>query len=79
MLSAVAAGSRCLLQTTSTYGSEGHAGVSQDIYLSNIARSGVGFIHGAQLFPGERCTLHLNDTARLNLEGALCYLADELE
>lgn len=41
------------------------------IYTCNIARSGVGFLHYEQLFPGEICELWLNDH-KLTVEVAHC-------
>lgn len=62
----------CILQSLPTFASAGHAALSQDVWLRDISRGGVRFIHGAQLFPGEGCVLTLSTGALRQLEAVWC-------
>jgi hypothetical protein len=66
------ASASCILQSQPTFASAGHATVSQDVWLRDISRGGVRFIHGAQLFPGERSVLTLSTGVQLQLETVWC-------
>lgn len=68
--------SHCKLQSEPTFASAGHEPVSQDVLLRDISRGGVRFIHGAQLFPGERCELIIEYGKQLNLEIVWCRCVD---
>jgi hypothetical protein len=63
---------RCVIETESTYASFGHVSRSQLVWLSDLARGGASFFHGAQLFPGECCTLEFPTGAKRRLEVVWC-------
>jgi hypothetical protein len=66
------AGSQCLLQTRQTYAPCGHASPSRQVWLRDLARGGVRFLHAQQLFPGEQCELHVGAQAKKPLEIIWC-------
>lgn len=66
------ANAQCLLRIIPTCPHAEERSGSQDVWLRNLGRGGAGFIHGAQLFPGDQCELTLPSDARLNLKVAWC-------
>jgi hypothetical protein len=62
----------CQAAPESTYRWAGHESQPQDVWLREMSRGGASFFHGAQFFPGERCTLCLPTGVCLHLEVIWC-------
>ncbi|HEV7279593.1 MAG TPA: PilZ domain-containing protein [Pirellulaceae bacterium] len=55
-----------------TYADAGHAPCSQTVLLRDLSRGGLRFLHGAELFPGERCGIKLPNGSAMRLEVMWC-------
>ena len=61
-----------LLESQGAYAASGFATRSHAILLRDISRGGVRFVHGAELFPGERFELRLPNGRIMHLEASWC-------
>jgi hypothetical protein len=60
------------LECGQTLASFGRFGAPARVFVKDICRSGVGFLHGEQLFPGERITLTFPDGKEYSLQVRRC-------
>lgn len=65
------------LQAKPTFVAAGHQSLCQEVMLRDLSRGGARFIHGAQLYPGEQCTLTLANGKELFLETVWCRCIDD--
>ena len=67
-----AAAAEGLLVEEGTFADAGHAPSSQTVLLRDLSRGGLRFLHGGQLFPGERCGIKLPNGSSMRLEVMWC-------
>jgi hypothetical protein len=60
------------LQEEGTFAGAGHAPCSQTVLLRDLSRVGLRFLHGEELFPGERCGIVLPNKSHMRLEVIWC-------
>jgi hypothetical protein len=60
------------LESDGTYACSGFASTSQGVLLRDISRGGVRFVHGAEIFPGERFELRLPNGREMHVEASWC-------
>ncbi len=68
----VKADDKCLLKPVFTYAVRESQMGTQDVWLRDLARGGVRFIHGAQMYPGERYSLTLAACVEVHVEVVWC-------
>lgn len=66
------ASAECQLLSEGTYAPAGPTSFSQTILLRDLSRGGLRFLHGAQLFPGERSEIVLPNGIKKRLEAVWC-------
>ena len=60
------------LQLHGTYLSAGRENMTQDVWLRDMSRGGIRFVHGEQLFPGELVSVVLTNGRCLHAEIVWC-------
>ena len=60
------------METEGTYAPAGPVPYSQTLLLRDLSRGGIRFLHGAQLYPGERTEIRLPNGAKKRLEVVWC-------
>jgi hypothetical protein len=66
------ASAECMSVSEGTYAPAGPISYSQTVLLRDLSRGGLRFLHGAQLFPGERCEITLPNGVKKRLEAIWC-------
>ena len=67
-----AASAEAQLAAEGTYAAAGHAPCTQTVLLRDLSRGGLRFLHGGQLFPGERCGIKMPNGSAMRLEVIWC-------
>ena len=67
-----AASAEAQLQGEGTFAAAGHAPCTQTVLLRDLSRGGLRFLHGGQLFPGERCGIKMPNGSAMRLEVIWC-------
>lgn len=62
----------CVLESEATFAAAGFANGWQHVWLRDVSRGGLRLIHGAQLFPSERCSLTLASGVEMRIEVVWC-------
>lgn len=60
------------LESAGTFACSGFPPQSQSVLMRDISRGGVRFVHGAEIFPGERFELRLPIGRRMHVQASWC-------
>lgn len=63
---------RCVVESEGTYATCELSHGSQEVLLRDLSRGGMRFLHGAQIYPGERFVICIGRDRRLTLEAVWC-------